>query len=360
MKRSAVARWFLIAFCVAARSWAANLEIHYINVGWGGSALVKGPNGTTILMEAGKPGKGAARVVPYLQSIGIPSADGLDYVIGGHQHCDHVGGLAEVINAGYDVRVANYYNGSTTSNSCTTSWQNAALTTTAGDLQTIPLGTVIDLGSGATLTCVAVNGSIYGGGGVTVSDENDRSIALLIQYGQFDFLWASDLGGGPDNEPGCSERFTSQVDVESDVITAITGGGSSLVSVGGIDVLHVNHHGSESSTNKNWMNVSAPSVAVISVGAGQGSTYIFPRKKVVENVLLAGVSCITAAPTLVLQTEEGNPSDPARTSFAGFCVGDLVISTDGVLNFTVSADGNVTFGPDERADAGLPKTIALH
>jgi alpha-D-xyloside xylohydrolase len=32
---------------------AQQLEIHYINVHWGGSVLVKGPNGTTVLLEAG-------------------------------------------------------------------------------------------------------------------------------------------------------------------------------------------------------------------------------------------------------------------------------------------------------------------
>ena len=29
---------------------AQQLEIHYIDVGWGGSVLVKGPDGTTVLM----------------------------------------------------------------------------------------------------------------------------------------------------------------------------------------------------------------------------------------------------------------------------------------------------------------------
>src|SRR5207249_11350887 len=82
---------------------AQQLEIHYINVGWGGSVLVKGPDGTTVLLEAGNTGKGTAYVVPYLQSIGIAPAAGLDYTIAGHQHCDHIGGLDEVVNAGYNV-----------------------------------------------------------------------------------------------------------------------------------------------------------------------------------------------------------------------------------------------------------------
>ena len=41
---------------------AQQLEIHYINVGWGSSVLVKGPNGTTVLLEAGNTGKGSVTI----------------------------------------------------------------------------------------------------------------------------------------------------------------------------------------------------------------------------------------------------------------------------------------------------------
>lgn len=50
------------------------LEIHYVNVGWGDSVLVKGPTGITVLLEAGNTGMGTNRVVPYLKSIGIQPA----------------------------------------------------------------------------------------------------------------------------------------------------------------------------------------------------------------------------------------------------------------------------------------------
>ena len=351
--------WTLLLLFPLAVS-AQQLEIHYINVGWGASVLVKGPDGTTVLMEAGNTGKGTGKVVPYLQSIGIMPANGLDYTIAGHQHCDHIGGLDEVIQAGYNVHLKNYYNGSSTTSTCVTGWNSAAATTTAGAPVAPAVGTQIPLGNGAKLTIVARNGSIIGGGSVSVSDENDRSIAVLIQYGGFDYLWASDMGGGNIDE-ACTGRFTSsQVDVESFVIQAISPGGAfPMISAGGIDVLNVNHHGSESSTNKNWMNLSQPAVALISTGAGQSSGWDFPRKDVVENVLLAqATACITVPPALVLQTEEGSPTG-SLTSFAGFSVGDIKISTDGLSTFTVSADGAVTEGPNEVGAAGLPRTIAL-
>jgi beta-lactamase superfamily II metal-dependent hydrolase len=348
-------RFLVCLLFLAMPAAAQNLEIHYIDVGWGGSVLVRGPNGTTVLMEAGDTGKGTAYVVPYLKSIGIQPANGLDYMIGGHQHCDHIGGLDEVINAGYNVRIKQYYNGSTNTSSCVTGWNSAAATTTAGAPVAMPVGTVIQLGNGATLTCVARNGSIIGGGSVPVTDENDRSIAILIKYGGFDYLWASDMGGGSD---ACTGRSTSQLDVETSVINAISPGGASpLISAGGIDVLHVNHHGSESSTNPTYFNKAKPAVAVIGVGDGESTGWDLPRIDVVDNVL-HGSSCVTAPPAFVVQTEEGNPGSTLMSK-SGYCVGDIKITTDGVSLFTVDANGAVHQGPNEKVAAGLPRSFTL-
>src|SRR5205823_13603920 len=233
----------LVCLLVTSGASAQQLEIHYINVGWGGSVLVKGPNGTTVLLEAGNTGKGTGKVVPYLQSIGLPPAAGIDYTIAGHQHCDHIGGMDEVVQAGYDVRVRNYYNGSSYASTCVDGWNAASATTTAGvPLVPVP-GEVILLGNGAKLYFVAVNGSIAGGGSVAVSDENDRSIAVLVQYGGFDWLWASDLGGGSDS---CTGRSTTQTNVETSVIQAISPGGASPpISAGGHHVLHVKPAGAD-------------------------------------------------------------------------------------------------------------------
>src|ERR1051325_1456945 len=333
---------------------AQTLEIHYIDVGWGGSVFIKGPTGVTVLLEGGNTGMGTQYVVPYLKSIGVQPANGLDYVIAGHQHCDHTGGLDEVLNAGYDVHVKQYYNGSSYASSCVDGWNAAAATTTAGAPVVMPVGTVIQLGNGATITCVARNGSIIGGGSVSVSDENDRSIALLIKYGGFDYLWASDLGGGSDS---CTGRSTTQTNVETSVIQAITH--QHLITPGGIDLLHVNHHGSESSTNPDYFNLADPAVAIIGVGDGESSGWDLPRIDVVEHVLLGQSSaCITAPPAFVLQTEEGNPIG-SLASHAGYCVGNIKITTDGLSIFTVSADGAVHQGGNELTASGLPHSFTL-
>ncbi|MEA2326402.1 MAG: serine protease [Thermoanaerobaculia bacterium] len=346
----------VLLFLVALPLAAQNLEIHYIDVGWGGSVFIKGPTGITVLMEAGNTGMGTSYVVPYLKSIGVQPANGIDYVIGGHQHCDHIGGLDEVINAGYNIHIKQYNNGSSYSSSCADGWNAAAAGTTAGAPIAMPVGTAIALGNGATITCIARNGSIIGGGSVAVTDENDRSIALLIKYGGFDYIWASDMGGGPD---ACTGRGTAQLDVESSVINAISPGGAHpLISAGGIDLMHVNHHGSESSSNPTYFNKIKPAVAIIGVGSGETTGWDLPRTKVVDSVLLGSSGCTTAPPTYVLQTEEGSPAG-TNTSHSGFCVGNIKITTDGISIFTVSADGAVHQGPNELAAAGLPKSFTI-
>src|ERR1044071_4949994 len=135
---------FSLQLCAVAQQ----LEIHYINVGLGGSVLVKGPNGTTLLLEAGDQGMGTGRVVPYLKSSNLFPAQGLDYTIAGHQHCDHIGGFPEVVHSGYDVRIRNYYNGSSTTSGCVTNWNVKAAMTTAGALVVPPVGLEIVLGNG--------------------------------------------------------------------------------------------------------------------------------------------------------------------------------------------------------------------
>ncbi|MEW6744456.1 MAG: lamin tail domain-containing protein [Planctomycetota bacterium] len=346
----------------ALLSPAAHLEIHQINVQEGACVLLIGPDGTTILIDAGGPGKGVDEVVPYLASIGILPSQGLDYMLASHRDEDHLGGLDEVILAGYDVHLAIWDNGSDKITEQVLQFLDAAALTSAGFVAPAPLGASIDLGAGATATFVVVGGEVLGYGVVpgAEDEENDLSVGVLVQYGGFDYLTAGDLGGGEWSvDHDCTGRDTTQKNLESPLAYALLpGGGADLLTSAGLEVLVVNHQGSESSTNFELVNLLTPSVAVIPVGAGQGTSYNHPRRDVVEGVLLAGGPCITARPAVVLQTEEGEPVGP-ETSFAGYCVGDVIISTSGVSSFRVAATGEVSQGPDERLAARVPSRGAL-
>ncbi|MCP4581520.1 MAG: MBL fold metallo-hydrolase [candidate division Zixibacteria bacterium] len=339
------------------------LEIHYINVQTGGATLVIGPDGTTLLMDAGENGKGYGEVIPYMQSIGLMPADDLDYMIAGHLHSDHIGGLDEVIYSGYNVIGAVYYSGSSTWNSVVEDFFDAAATTTAGGPDVMALNTVIDLGDGATARCVAANGSVLGGGYVSGSNENDKSIAILVTYGEFEYIFASDLSGGDDDE-WCTYRHTATnyANVETPLSNSLVSpSGANLLGEDGLEVMHVNHHGSESSTNNDYMDNLTPSVACISVGWNQPDGWDFPRHDILDNVLLAEApgGCVDADPAMVFQTEEGSGNPDTYRSDRGYAVGDIIITTNGERLFLVDGTGQVSGGSDERSSAGLPRYFPL-
>ena len=150
------------SFTLAAHTPSGLLELHYINVQQRGSTLVIGPDGTTILMDAGNNGKGRSEVVPYLMSIDLLPEDGLDYTIASHLDADHIAGFDEMVGhpEGYDVGFKNYFNGSDKTGATIDEYVEACSATMASGSETIPLGHVIELGDGAKLTVVAVGGTV--------------------------------------------------------------------------------------------------------------------------------------------------------------------------------------------------------
>jgi len=347
-----VLAFFLVSF-ISVAVLAQDLQIHQINVGWGNCTYVKAPNGKTVLMDAGDTGFGTGQVKPYLVSISAPTL--IDVVIASHMHCDHLGGLDELIGAGYTAGVQ-YSNGSSYTNSCVTGWQATSPTPVR-----MPVNTVIDLGSGCSLICVgnwdeaAGNYEVCDGTRVTgVSNENDKSIAILVSCGGWQYLWTGDLGGG-NTDSTCTGRSTTQTDVETALIAGIINMG--YIPAGGIDILSVGHHGSESSTNANMKNSAMPEYAICATGRGQTSGWALPRKIVIDDVVLGGASCITPPGAIkVFQTEEGDAADAnGDRSYSGFCVGDIVMTYHTATGqYCIDADGAVDYGPNEYASSGLP------
>lgn len=322
-----------------------DLEIHYINVGQGGCTLIVGPDGTTILYDFG-PRNGSA-IAAYLQDqAGIHPQQGLDYTMVSHRDKDHYMGYREVVQAGYDVHVANFDSGSTkTSKTIEKNWLQWAEGTAAGAVRPIPVGLHIPLGDGAEALVVAASGQVLGlQEPVEIENENDKSIALLVTYKGFQYLLDGDLGGGPED---CTEHDDmDQVDVQTVVANSLLAQGL-LDPVSGVDVLHISHHGSESSTPARYYNLVRPEVGLVSVGLKQGG-FLHPRVDVVDRVLLdtqlRATDCLAAPPlTALFQTESGKPgtSSTGTTSFSGNPVGDIQLTTDGESFIRVRGTGRV-------------------
>ena len=69
-------------------------DVYYLDVGQADSQLIRLPDGTNILIDAGDRGT-ANQIVPYLKNLGVKK---IDLLIATHPHADHIGGMANVIN----------------------------------------------------------------------------------------------------------------------------------------------------------------------------------------------------------------------------------------------------------------------
>jgi competence protein ComEC len=340
------------------------LEIHYINVGQGASTLLIGPDGTRILYDMGDRGR-HERIIHYLQTVArIHPEDGLHYTFVSHPHQDHYFGFRGIVSAGYDVLVANYGNGSPKSSvNIDRQWRNPAQNkTSSGAVRAVPVGLKIALGGGATLAVVAANGKVVGDRRNTVvparhrpKDENDRSIGVLIDFGKFQYILDGDMGAGKNK---CENRTSNnQNDIQGRVGQALVA--QRIVSPEfGVDILHVAHHGSQTSTSTAYVNMLMPEVALISVG-GESRGFYHPRKVIVDGVLAGrdqNSACKTVRPLHVghiFQTEEGeaHPSDD-RMSTSALAVGDIKVVTDGQTAFLISGNNNVFHGKGETLQGG--------
>jgi beta-lactamase superfamily II metal-dependent hydrolase len=324
------------------------LEIHYINVGQGGATLIIGPDGTRLLYDFGNVGRGAA-IVSYLRDVlDLHPPDGVHFAMVSHRDQDHYGGYVDVIDAGYDVFVANFDSGSQKRPTATMQavWLEPATRTSAGAVVPIPVGLRIPLGDGAEARVVAANGKIYRRGADTLPfarDENDRSISMYVKYKDFDFLLDGDLGAGPE-AASCSDHQTGQKDFQGPVARALIDLGW-MTADRGVDILHIAHHGSESSTSSGYYNATKPEVGLISVGLNQ-RTFFHPRADVTTKVLIGPgrPACVQSPPLVALfQTENGQQgsSSTGATSFDGLPIGDIKVTTDGVSEYRISGTGRV-------------------
>jgi len=276
------------------------LEIIHLDVGEGDATLVVGPGGFTILVDGGPAGSGFA----ILAELDRRGSDRLDAILATHPDEDHIGGLAEVIQAGVDVAAA-FSEGNTSQSLAYRNLVAALAGTDAGGLETLQPGAVFDLGESAWARCTASGGRLYTGTRVLVSDLNDRSLALHVRYGGFDYHVGGDLGGGG----------LGRADVETPLGAAI----------GDMDVVHLHHHGSATSTNAAWLNSTLPEVVVLSLGP---NPYGHPDPGVVARITGQDPRVTAPAPEVV-QTGQGEHE-------AGKVLGTFSVVTDGA---TFTLDG---------------------
>lgn len=269
------------------------LEIHVINVGQGDSFLIVSPSGKKVLVDAGNTGRGAAFVLPYLQSHNISS---IDYIVASHFHSDHIGGLDEVVNGlggSTHILAAAFDRGGTYNSSAFRDY----VTSIGAKRKTISPGQIIDLGDDIKIKCIASNGNIPSGRIYSGMDENSLSVVLLLKYRTFDMY----LGGDSNSA------------IESSLIPY----------AGDVDIYKVSHHGSATSSTKVLLDCLKSEVSVIPVG--NGNTYGHPN----SNTLFR----LAAVNSYIYQTESGANEPPVGKGEVAN--GNFLIITDGD-SYTIS------------------------
>lgn len=222
---------------------AAELRVHFFDVGQGDSALVISPAGKKVLIDGGTAEHGR-RVALRIRSI---DRGPLDWMVMTHPHADHMGGLAAVVrmvgtrqflepgfphpSAAYDALLALV--------------RQRAGGPTEPRAEGGEAPQVIDLGGGATLELLWPRRPLEEFLRNTRSDVNSNSIVARVVYGRTAVLFAGDA------EPEAEDRLV---------------GGSAHRSLRAT-VLKVGHHGGRHSSTRRFLEAVSPRAAVISCGA---------------------------------------------------------------------------------------------
>lgn len=229
---------------------SGELSVHFLNVGCADSIYINCGE-YNVLIDAGNESINN-KPIAYLRENGVKK---LDLLIATHPDKDHIGGMADVVDA---FPVERFW----------TPQLKQKLVPASGfytdlldglDRQSVPVtnpwaGEQVKLG-GMIFTVLSPS-KLY-------SDTNDSSVVVRLSFGKNSFLFTGD----------------AEKKAENDMIKS----GMNLKA----DVLKVGHHGSKSSSSKDFLKAVHPQYAVISVG---DNSYGLPKKAVIKRIEKLGAA----------------------------------------------------------------------
>ncbi len=226
------------------------LSVHYIDVGQGDAELIIAPNGETMLIDTGT-SESKEFLVQYLKNYGVSS---IEYLVLTHPHADHIGGASLVLDEFVIKKVIMPY----------------AVTTTATYEKTLEK---IDEEGCEVIFTKPKNRYELGLAKFTIlgptkdysNDLNNQSAVIRLDYGKTSFLFTGD----------------AEAKSEADMLNLFN------KSEFKANVLKLGHHGSSTSTSKDWLLAVSPEYAVIS--CGKDNDYLHPHKEILSLLEKQGI-----------------------------------------------------------------------
>lgn len=211
------------------------VEVHFINTGQSDSVLIK-VRDKSMLIDAGDTSNDNV-VDQYLIEQGITE---LEYFIISHFHADHIGS-ANIIESNYNVKTTLVPNGKAE----TRAYKEFILALAEKELYaSVPLeGSLFEIGTASFQVFNTRGGN---------KDTNDDSLVIFFTNGKDKMIFTGDA--------------TSNVEKELKVENA------SLMKIG--------HHGSKTSSSKEFLDMLQPKIAVLSVG--KNNRYGHPDSEVMQ------------------------------------------------------------------------------
>jgi competence protein ComEC len=259
-----------LAIYIAALFFASSdyLEVAFIDVGQGDAAFILPPSGTTVLVDAGGNRRGTTNVGrdiigSYLISRGVRS---IDKAIVSHYHEDHALGFIELADL---MKINAFFMPDSERRPQLHNDLVAVAESANADIYYLSRGHIINVDSETVfevLFPLAAEETYHSGitffrGGTP--EPNNDSLVMRLQFGNASFLFTGDL-----------ERRGELALLRDPRLNA--------------DVLKVAHHGSQTSTSPEFLDVVSPRYAVIS--AGLNNQFGHPHNDVLARLMGGGTT----------------------------------------------------------------------
>lgn len=243
----------LVLIVMATPLFPKNLVVTVLDVGQGDSILIETPGGLTYLVDGGgylfeRSNRVSDRVLyPALYSKNIHE---LDAIFLTHNHVDHSQGVEELIFDGYPVK--NLFMSVQTNN-------DQLLNQQLVPVSLLKKGSVIEGSDGVTISVHNPEGQISP---KADEEQNNASLVMTVSYKNTNLLLCGDI----------------EAEVEKQLVAEL----QALSTERDFQIIKIPHHGSKTSSTREFIQAIDPEMAVISVGAN--NSFDHPSDEVMDRL----------------------------------------------------------------------------